>query len=284
MSLQVSIRQTLVLQLECVVENACELNTVLLAEYGGLACFLLFACRLSLRRHHSRMSLQVSIRQTLVLQLECVVENACELHTVLLAEYGGLACFLLFACRLSLRRHHSRMSLQVSIRQTLVLQLECVVENACELNTVLLAEYGGLACILLFACRLSLRRHHSRMSLQVSIRQTLVLQLECVVENACELHTVLLAEYGGLACFLLFACRLSLRRHHSRMSLQVSIRQTLVLQLECVVENACELHTVLLAEYGGLACVLLFACSLLPVARHAWKHLEFFKFSCTPLP
>ena len=91
------------------------------------------------------------------------------------------------------------------------------------------------------------------MSLQVSIRQTLVLQLGCVVENACELHTVLLAEYGGLACCCL-RVRLSLRRHHSRMSLQVSIRQTLVLQLECVVENACELHTVLLAEYGGLAC------------------------------
>ena len=104
------------------------------------------------------------------------------------------------------------------------------------------------------------------------------------MENACDLHTVLLAEYGGLACFLLFACRLSLPGHHSGMSLQVSIRQTLVLQLECIVENTCELHTVLLAEYGGLACVLLFACSLLSVARHAWRHLEFFKFSCTPLP
>ena len=34
------------------------------------------------------MSRQVSIRQTLVLRVECVVENACELHTVLLAEYG----------------------------------------------------------------------------------------------------------------------------------------------------------------------------------------------------
>ena len=274
MSLQVSIRQTLVLQLECVVENACELHTVLLAEYGGLACFLLFACRLSLRRHHSRMSLQVSIRQTLVLQLECVVENACELHTVLLAEYGGLACFLLFARRLSLPGHNSRMSLQVSIRQTLALQLECVVENACELHTVLLAEHGGLARFLLFACRLSLRRHHFRMCLQVSIRQTLVLQFECVVENACELHAVLLAEYGGLACFLLFACRLSLRRHHSRMSLQVSIRQTLVLQLECVVENACELHTVLLAEYGGLACFLLFACRLSLPGHHSGMSLQ----------
>ena len=31
------------------------------------------------------------------------------------------------------------------------------------------------------------------------LRQTLVLQLECVVENTCELHTVLLAEYVGLA-------------------------------------------------------------------------------------
>ena len=68
------------------------------------------------------------------------------------------------------------------------------------------------------------------------------------MENACELHTVLLAEYGGLACCCLRVV-LALRRHHSRMSLQVSIRQTLVLQLECVVENACELHTVLLAEY-----------------------------------
>ena len=36
------------------------------------------------------MSLQVSIRQTLVLQMERVVENACELHTVLLSECGGL--------------------------------------------------------------------------------------------------------------------------------------------------------------------------------------------------
>ena len=36
------------------------------------------------------MSRQVSIRQTLVLRVECVVENACELHTVLLAEYGGV--------------------------------------------------------------------------------------------------------------------------------------------------------------------------------------------------
>ena len=36
------------------------------------------------------MSLQVSIRQTLVLQMERVVENACELHTVLLSERGGL--------------------------------------------------------------------------------------------------------------------------------------------------------------------------------------------------
>ena len=36
------------------------------------------------------MSRQVSIRQTLVLRVECVVENACELHTVLLAEYGGM--------------------------------------------------------------------------------------------------------------------------------------------------------------------------------------------------
>ena len=46
------------------------------------------------------MSLQVSIRQTLVLQLECVVENACEKHTALLAEHGGLVCCCLrVVCR-----------------------------------------------------------------------------------------------------------------------------------------------------------------------------------------
>ena len=89
------------------------------------------------------------------------------------------------------------------------------------------------------------------MSLQVSIRQTLVLQLECVVENACELHTVLLAEYGGLAC-----CRLrsfvAAKAPFQDESSSFHSADPIVLQLECVVENACELHTVLLAEHGGL--------------------------------
>ena len=57
------------------------------------------------------MSLQVSIRQTLVLQMECVVENACELHTVLLSERGGLrgsfVCCLSAPCQDESSSFHS---------------------------------------------------------------------------------------------------------------------------------------------------------------------------------
>ena len=103
-------------------------------------------------------------------------------------------------------------SLQVSIRQTLVLPRVYVVENACELSTVLLSEhmtphFCWRICVRswMFILRLHVFVNCCNCtfdslilpwwSLQVSIRQTLVLPRVYVVENACELSTVLLSEH-----------------------------------------------------------------------------------------
>ena len=387
-SLQVSIRQTLVLPRVYVVENACELSTVLLSEHmNPHVCWRIcvrswtFRLRLHVFVNFCNCtfdslilpwwSLQVSIRQTLVLPRVYVVENACELYTVLLSEHmnphvcwsicvrswtlslrlhvfvnccnctfdslifammiltsfhsadpstsTGVRCgkclwvihrsaiwayeltFLLdnlcasldvclaLACLCEWLQLHIWLSLlpwwslQVSIRQTLVLPRVYVVENACELSTVLLSEHmNPHVCwrICVRSWMFILRLHVfvnccnctlaslilPSWSLQVSIRQTLVLPRVYVVENACELSTVLLSEHMNPH----FCWRICVRswmfilRLHVFVnlcnctfdsvflpwwSLQVSIRQTLVLPRVYVVENACELSTVLLSEH-----------------------------------
>ena len=174
-------------------------------------------------------SLQVSIRQTLVLPRVYVVENACELYTVLLSEHMNPHVWWricvrswMFILRLHVFVNGCKWafewvfvpwwSLQVSIRQTLVLPRVYVVENACELYTVLLSEHMNphvwwSICVRswMFILRLHVFVNGCNCafdslilpwwSLQVSIRQTLVLPRVYVVENACELYTVLLSEH-----------------------------------------------------------------------------------------
>ena len=142
-------------------------------------------------------SLQVSIRQTLVLHSGYVVETACELYTVLLSEkhidvgrgYSSVnVCWLFSVLYLPtcLTWHVLWWSLQVSIRQTLVLHSGYVVETACELYTVLPVweahwcwqGYSSVNVCWLFSVLYSptcLTWHVLWWSLQVSIRQTLVL-------------------------------------------------------------------------------------------------------------
>ena len=245
-SLQVSIRQTLVLPRVYVVENACELSTVLLSEHmNPHVCWRIcvrswmFILRLHVFLNGCNCtldslilpwwSLQVSIRQTLILPRVYVVENACELYTVLLSEHMNPHVWWRICVRswMFILRLHVFVnscnctfdslilpwwSLQVSIRQTLVLPRVYVVENACELSTVLLSEHMNphvwwRICVRswMFILRLHVFVNGCNCtfdslilpwwSLQVSIRQTLVLPRVYVVENACELSTVLLSEH-----------------------------------------------------------------------------------------
>ena len=162
-------------------------------------------------------SLQVSIRQTLVLPRVYVVENASELSTLLLSEQDMKPHVWWRICvrswKFILRLHVFLngcnctfdslilpwWSLQVSIRQTLVLPRVYVVENACELSTVLLSEHMNphvcwRICVhpWTFILRLYVFVNCCNWtfewvfvpwwSLQVSIRQTLVLPRVYVVE------------------------------------------------------------------------------------------------------
>ena len=245
-------------------------------------------------------SLQVSIRQTLVLPRVYVVENACELSTVLLSEHMNRhVCWRIcvrswmFILRLHVFVNGWKWtfdsvflpwwSLQVSLSADPSTPTVYVVENACELSTVLLSEHmNPHVCwrICVRSWMFILRLHvfvnccnctfDSLMlpwwSLQVSIRQTLVLPRVYVVENACELSTVLLSEHMNPHVCWRICVRswMFILRFHVFVnccnctfdslilpwwSLQVSIRQTLVLPRVYVVENACELSTVLLSEH-----------------------------------
>ena len=316
-SLQVSIRQTLVLPRVYVVENTCELSTVLLSEHmNPHFCWRIWtrSWMFILRLHvfvnccnctfdsliSPWWSLQVSIRQTLVLPRVYVVENACELSTVLLSEHmNPHVCWRIcvrswtFRLRLHVFVNFCNCtfdslilpwwSLQVSIRQTLVLPRVYVVENACELYTVLLSEHMNphvcwSICVrswtlslrlhvfvnccnctfdsLIFAMMILTSFHSADPSTSTGVRCGKCLwvihrsaiwayELTFVLDNLCASLDVCLA----LAClceWLQLHIWLSLLPW---WSLQVSIRQTLVLPRVYVVENACELSTVLLSEH-----------------------------------
>ena len=290
-----SIRQTLVLYSGYVVETACELYTVPAVweanwcwqGYSSVnVCWLFSVLYLPtcLTWHVLWWSLQVSIRQTLVLHsgvrcgkpLVSYTPSCCLRSTLMLA--GVLECECVLDCfSVFVFAYLSHLDMcyddpcKFSIRQTLVLHSGYVVETACELYTVLLSweahwcwqGYSSVNVCWLFSVLYlptCLTWHVLWWSLQVSIRQTLVLHSGYVVETACELYTVLLSEkhidvgrgtrvWMCVDCFsVLYFAYLSHLTCAMMILASFSIRQTLVLHSGYVVETACEFFTVLLSE------------------------------------